>query len=44
MSTPTAVPVPFARRADRALADKRTRAALARGTGITVESRAPRLP
>ncbi|MDE0194243.1 MAG: (4Fe-4S)-binding protein, partial [bacterium] len=39
MSTPTATPVSFGRRADRALADERMRAAVARGTGLMVQRR-----
>lgn len=39
MSGPAATPVTFVRRADRALADERMRAAIARGTGLMVERR-----
>ena len=39
MSTPTATPVSFSRRADRALGDDRMRAAVARGTGLMLERR-----
>ena len=39
MSTPTATPVSFGRRADDALADDRMRAAIARGTGLMVQRR-----
>ena len=39
MTTPAATPVTFARRADRALADDRMRAAIARGTGLLVQRR-----
>ena len=39
MSTPAVTPVTFVRRADRALADERMRAAIARGTGLMVERR-----
>ena len=39
MSAPTATPVSFGRRADRALDDDRMRAAIARGTGLMVQRR-----
>lgn len=39
MSTPAATPVTFVGRADRALADDRLRAAIARGTGLLVQRR-----
>ena len=39
MSGPAVTPVTFVRRADRALADERMRAAIARGTGLIVERR-----
>ena len=39
MSTPTATPVSFGRRADDALADDRMRAAIARGTGLMLQRR-----
>ena len=39
MSAPTATPVSFGRRAERALADERMRAAVARGTGLMVQRR-----
>lgn len=39
MNAPTATPVTFSRRADRALADDRMRAAIAHGTGLMLQRR-----